>query len=961
MVASPSGKAFANVDTSSFVYGAAAGALLGTGLTALITMLSGGNKDNGSAKPSPKSPSPVPEEKDTPPLISPTLLEVRQPEINDVALELSRLRSVTPQIHYLEYVLSNKGDQTLDISKVDGFEGDGDNTITRDKSISENCQQTLGSNETCTIKLAVVITKEGEISKRINIGNNDATYFTALIEFSVIAAPIPPTPASLEVRQPEIRDVVLKSSRRRSVTPQVHYLEYVLNNTSKDQTFDISRVDGFEDDNNTITRDGSISTNCQQTLRPTETCTIKLVVAITEEGEISKKINIGNDDAPYFFTAPIKFSVIPEAEPTALVALERLTKNLQIKFTREPKIKSPMKLIGTTGLSDSKQILEYTIKNTSYEDIKSLKISGYSKPIIKRDYTVEDNCGTTLASGASCNIRLIANPTIARAISQELNITAMGSSKDASNSQNITRPIKIEVNYEPYLLITKDMVKPAVLVLLSIPESVLEEGEDYFQTIFLAYRRYGGLPILIKHGASFEVYGYSLTKDPMDPHYQKVTEIPQLRITKIDDTAIHKCFSELPFVENEAITITRPMLTRRVVDAIETGDIHGVPTYSDPNFTVPLVINAIDENIPTNGVLSGTNYGVLILNDNKGELIWSINTDEICHPSITDIYVVGSYVCVAINCQSFVDNKLTELEKNGRFRFSASGGGGWSGSIRTANHAEGIRRVGEKVFATNSNSIGKAHFATETPGVKILAERTFSGMDLSKLHGEGNNLCVGTKNNGIFISHNLGQDWKSYNAKTLGFASSNVLVVHCDQNNFYAGTDKGLSISKDNGATWKTYLNEHKIYGVYAKDGNVWAATEKELFSSKDNGAHWDSQKLALGDYTMVFFPVYKEYNESEHGETPPDFTPEDSKQEIAHEAFLSNEDLIDAILSKPKDAYQRILGVSIEEHDCKVIKKAYGARSLKFHPDKNIGNEEAKDAFVLLSAAYESLSKECS
>jgi len=32
--------------------------------------------------------------------------------------------------------------------------------------------------------------------------------------------------------------------------------------------------------------------------------------------------------------------------------------------------------------------------------------------------------------------------------------------------------------------------------------------------------------------------------------------------------------------------------------------------------------------------------------------------------------------------------------------------------------------------------------------------------------------------------------------------------------------------------------------------------------------------KISVGDYTMVFFPVYKEYNESEHGETPPDFTP---------------------------------------------------------------------------------------
>ena len=884
--------------------------------------------------------------------IPPAPLEVKQPEISNVELEPSSLRSVTPQIHYLKYILSNKCDQPLDISKIDGFEGEGDNTITRDgstidESIPTNCQQTLEPKETCTVKLAVAITKEGEISKKINIGNNDALYFTAPIKFSVIPAPIPLDP--LEVKQPETSNVVLKSSRQRSVTSQIHYLEYILSN-KYDQPLDISRVDGFEGEGDiTITRDNSVLTNCQRTLEPNETCTIRLAVAITKEGEISKKINIGNNDTTYF-TVPIKLSVV---KPTALVAI---TKSLQLEFAEQPEIKSPMKLIGKTGLGDSIQTLEYTIKNTGYEDIKNLNIGGYSTPI-KRDYTIEDNCGTTLASGASCKIRLIANPTIAKPISQKLSITATDSSKDINKSQNIkiTSPIEIAVNYEPYYLITKDKVKLDALVLFSLTDEASANG---FKAIKDFSRKHGQLPVLIKNGNNFSVYGCLPNNNGFN--LWGITEIEHNNI-----------FKDLPFTENEASIITRddPRLTKDVVEAVKIG--HPMfQIYPDLNFTftTPLVINAIDENIES-GVFVGTDNGTLRWSKNDGAPSWVIifytgaireNHREV----VSDIHAMGSYVYTATNLQIF-DEKWHELEQpfsiksSHYFMFTPTAGYDWMKPLYSYEHAEGIRRVGEKVFITDSNRIG-IEDADFSSGAEPLAPKTFRETNPSKLHGEGNNLCVGTKNGGIFTSHDLGKKWNSYNAKTSGFASSNVLVVHCDQSNFYAGTDKGLSISKDNGTTWKTSLEGRKIYGVYAKDGNVWAATEKKLFSSKDNGENWIGQELALGDYTMVFFPVYKEYNELEHIKAP-EFTEEDSKQEIAQEKSLSNEDLMAVILNKPENIYRnhRILGVSIEERDCKVIKEAYRARYLKCHPDKNKGNEAASEAFKLLSTAYESLSKE--
>ena len=54
-------------------------------------------------------------------------------------------------------------------------------------------------------------------------------------------------------------------------------------------------------------------------------------------------------------------------------------------------------------------------------------------------------------------------------------------------------------------------------------------------------------------------------------------------------------------------------------------------------------------------------------------------------------------------------------------------------------------------------------------------------------------------------------------------------------------------------------------------------------------------------------------------------------------------------------DFYER-LGVEKDAYD-KVIKKAYRKLSLKYHPDKNSGDEEAASRFADIGNAYEVLS----
>ncbi len=53
---------------------------------------------------------------------------------------------------------------------------------------------------------------------------------------------------------------------------------------------------------------------------------------------------------------------------------------------------------------------------------------------------------------------------------------------------------------------------------------------------------------------------------------------------------------------------------------------------------------------------------------------------------------------------------------------------------------------------------------------------------------------------------------------------------------------------------------------------------------------------------------------------------------------------------------YYTLLGVS-RDSSRGVIKKAFRKLSLKWHPDKNPGDQEAADKFIEINAAYEVLS----
>lgn len=63
-------------------------------------------------------------------------------------------------------------------------------------------------------------------------------------------------------------------------------------------------------------------------------------------------------------------------------------------------------------------------------------------------------------------------------------------------------------------------------------------------------------------------------------------------------------------------------------------------------------------------------------------------------------------------------------------------------------------------------------------------------------------------------------------------------------------------------------------------------------------------------------------------------------------------------VLSKAGRNFYKILGVQRSATQ-KEIKKAYKALSLKFHPDKNPGNAEAREKYQEINDAYEALGNE--
>ncbi|MCX6175477.1 MAG: T9SS type A sorting domain-containing protein [Ignavibacteriales bacterium] len=141
-----------------------------------------------------------------------------------------------------------------------------------------------------------------------------------------------------------------------------------------------------------------------------------------------------------------------------------------------------------------------------------------------------------------------------------------------------------------------------------------------------------------------------------------------------------------------------------------------------------------------------------------------------------------------------------------------------------------------------------------------------TGAQITCFAASGNNLYAGTNSGKIYLSTNNGMNW---NITTTTLSSDNISHVYslsASGSTLLAGTDRGVYISHNYGATWiHLGLTQRDVGSVYIYGGTLFANinhynTEGGLFHSTDNGNSWtpDSVRVAIWDSTGIFNIIHE-------------------------------------------------------------------------------------------------------
>ena len=118
-------------------------------------------------------------------------------------------------------------------------------------------------------------------------------------------------------------------------------------------------------------------------------------------------------------------------------------------------------------------------------------------------------------------------------------------------------------------------------------------------------------------------------------------------------------------------------------------------------------------------------------------------------------------------------------------------------------------------------------------------------------------IFAGTNGDGIFISTNNGEDWKSINEGLQGKFIHTILIIGKSLRpggaRIFAGTEKGVSVSTDNGGSWRSINSGLSGLGVWsmaineetAGDTTIFAGAWSGVYSSADWGETWEVTGLS--------------------------------------------------------------------------------------------------------------------
>ncbi len=116
---------------------------------------------------------------------------------------------------------------------------------------------------------------------------------------------------------------------------------------------------------------------------------------------------------------------------------------------------------------------------------------------------------------------------------------------------------------------------------------------------------------------------------------------------------------------------------------------------------------------------------------------------------------------------------------------------------------------------------------------------------------------VGTEGDGIFVSANNGENWKSINEGLQSKLIHAILItgksLPAGQTRIFAGTETGVSVSTDNGGNWRSINSGLSGLGVWSLavsvntsgDTTIFAGTWSGLYSTTDWGKNWEATGLS--------------------------------------------------------------------------------------------------------------------
>jgi photosystem II stability/assembly factor-like uncharacterized protein len=112
-----------------------------------------------------------------------------------------------------------------------------------------------------------------------------------------------------------------------------------------------------------------------------------------------------------------------------------------------------------------------------------------------------------------------------------------------------------------------------------------------------------------------------------------------------------------------------------------------------------------------------------------------------------------------------------------------------------------------------------------------------SNIDINAIAVIDNMFIIGTLSHGMMSSVNKGRDWDYL---TNEFDKIPVRSLHTKGSLLFAGTDKGIYLSKDKGLSWQLQYKGVQVNGFTELNGKIYAALMNGAVVTNDDGLHWN-------------------------------------------------------------------------------------------------------------------------